>query len=41
MVENPSPDDSLVEFVVHAADRSRPRPHVASVPFRSCGRLDA
>jgi hypothetical protein len=40
MLENPAPDDSLVEFVVHAADGSRPRPRVASVPFRSCGRLD-
>jgi hypothetical protein len=41
MLENPSPDDSLVDFVVHAADGSRPRPRLASVPFRSCGRLDS
>ncbi len=39
MLENPSPDDSLLDFVLHAADRSRPRPTVASVPFRACGRL--
>ena len=39
-VENPSPDDSLLEFVLHAADRARPRPMVAPVPFRACGRLD-
>ena len=39
MLENPSPDDTLVAAVVHAADASRPRP-VASVPFRACGRLE-
>ena len=39
-LENPSPDDSLLDFVLHAADRSRPPPRVASVPFRACGRLD-
>ncbi len=39
MLENPSPDDNLLDFVLHAADRSRPRPTVASVPFRACGRL--
>ncbi len=39
MLENPAADDSLVDFVVHAADGSRARPHVASVPFRACGRL--
>jgi predicted DsbA family dithiol-disulfide isomerase len=38
-VENPSPDESLLDFVLHAADRSRPAPVVASVPFRGCGRL--
>ena len=38
-LENPSPDDNLLEFVLHAADQSRPRPMVASVPFRACGRL--
>jgi hypothetical protein len=39
MLENPSADDNLLEFVLHAADRSRPTPTVASVPFRACGRL--
>lgn len=39
MLENPSPDDSLLEFVLHAGDRARPRPTVAPVPFRACGRL--
>jgi predicted DsbA family dithiol-disulfide isomerase len=38
-VENPSPDESLLDFVLHAADRTRPAPVVASVPFRGCGRL--
>ncbi len=38
-LENPSPDESLLDFVLHAADRSRPAPAVASVPFRGCGRL--
>ena len=38
-LENPSPDESLLDFVLHAADRSRPAPAVASVPFRACGRL--
>jgi predicted DsbA family dithiol-disulfide isomerase len=38
-LENPSPDESLLDFVIHAADRSRPAPVVASVPFRGCGRL--
>ena len=37
--ENPSPDESLLQFVLHAADRSKPAPAVASVPFRACGRL--
>ena len=38
-LENPPANDHLLEFVLHAADRSRPRPRVASVPFRACGRL--
>jgi hypothetical protein len=38
-LENPSPDESLLAYVLHAADRSRPAPAVASVPFRACGRL--
>jgi hypothetical protein len=39
-LDNPSPDESLLEFVLHAADRSRPVPVTAPVPFRACGRLD-
>ena len=39
-LENPSPDETLLDFVLHAADRSRPAPVVATVPFRGCGRLD-
>lgn len=39
MLENPSPPEALLDFVLHAADRSRPAPVVASVPFRGCGRL--
>ena len=38
-LDNPSPDESLLDFVLHAADRSKPAPVVASVPFRGCGRL--
>ena len=38
-LDNPSPDESLLDFVLHAADRTRPAPVVASVPFRGCGRL--
>lgn len=38
-VENPSPNESLLEFVLHAADRSRPAPAVPAVPFMGCGRL--
>lgn len=38
-LDNPSPDDSLLDFVLHAADGSRPAPVVATVPFRGCGRL--
>ena len=38
-LDNPSPDDALLEFVLHAAG-SRPAPITASVPFRACGRLD-
>ena len=39
-LDNPSPGDTLLESVLHAADRSRPAPVVATVPFRGCGRLD-
>ena len=39
-LDNPSPDDTLLDTVLHAADRSRPAPVVAAVPFRGCGRLD-
>ena len=38
-LDNPSPDESLLGFVLHAADRSLPAPVTASVPFRGCGRL--
>ena len=38
-LDNPPPDESLLDFVLHASDRSRPAPVVASVPFRGCGRL--
>ena len=38
-LDNPGPDESLLDFVLHAADRSRPAPVAASVPFRGCGRL--
>ena len=38
-LDNPSPDESLLDFVLHAADPSRPAPVTASVPFRGCGRL--
>jgi hypothetical protein len=38
-LENPSPNGSLLDFVLHAADGSKPPPRVASVPFRACGRL--
>jgi hypothetical protein len=38
-LENPSPGESLLEFVLHAGDRSRPAPAVASVPFMGCARL--
>ncbi|HJV08595.1 MAG TPA: hypothetical protein VJ653_02915 [Acidimicrobiales bacterium] len=38
-LENPSPGESLLEFVLHAGDKTKPRPLVASVPFRGCGRL--
>jgi len=39
MLENPSPPEALIDFVLHTADRSKPAPVVASVPFRACGRL--
>ena len=38
-LDNPSPDESLLDFVLHAADRTRAAPVVAAVPFRGCGRL--
>ncbi len=38
-IDNPSPDESLLNFVLHAADRSRPAPAVVTVPFLGCGRL--
>ncbi len=38
-LENPHPGESLLEFVLHAGDRSRPAPAVATVPFMGCGRL--
>ena len=38
-LENPSPDESLLDFVLHAADQAKPAPRVATVPFRACGRL--
>ena len=38
-LENPSPGESLLEFVLHAADRSRPGPAAVTVPFLCCGRL--
>ena len=38
-LDNPSPDESLLDFVLHAGDRSKPAPMVATVPFRGCGRL--
>lgn len=38
-LENPAPDESLLDFVLHAGDRTRPAPVVATVPFRGCGRL--
>jgi predicted DsbA family dithiol-disulfide isomerase len=38
-VDNPSPDESLLDFVLHAADRARPAPAVVTVPFLGCGRL--
>lgn len=39
-LENPPADESLLDFVLHAADRSRRPPAMVSVPFRACGRLD-
>ena len=38
-LENPSPGESLLEFVLHAADPSRPAPSAVTVPFMGCGRL--
>ncbi len=39
-VEGPVPQETLMEFVRHAADSSHPPPAISSVPFLSCGRLD-
>lgn len=38
-LDNPSPDETLLDFVLHAGDPVRPAPLVATVPFRGCGRL--
>ena len=38
-VENPSPGEALLEFVLHAGDRTRPAPAGVTVPFMGCGRL--
>ena len=38
-LDNPSPDESLLDFVLHAGDRGRPAPAVVTVPFLGCGRL--
>ena len=38
-LENPAPDESLLEFVLHAGDRTKPAPSVVTVPFLGCGRL--
>lgn len=38
-LDNPSPDESLLEFVLHAGDREKPAPAVVTVPFLGCGRL--
>ena len=38
-LENPSPGETLLEFVLHAADRSRPAPAAVTVPFMGCARL--
>lgn len=38
-VEGPVPEETLVEFALHAADPRHPAPLVSSVPFLSCGRL--
>lgn len=40
-VEGPVPEESLLEFVLHAADPSHPAPAITSVPYPSCGRLEA
>lgn len=39
-VEGPVPEQTLVEFALHAADPRHPAPMISSVPFLSCGRLD-
>lgn len=38
-LENPSPGETLLEFVLHAADPSGPAPAAVTVPFMGCGRL--
>lgn len=38
-LDNPTPDETLLDFVLHAGDRSRPAPAVVTVPFLGCGRL--
>jgi hypothetical protein len=38
-LDNPPPDESLLDLVLHAGDRSRPAPAVVTVPFMGCGRL--
>lgn len=38
-LDNPSPDESLLDFVLHAGDRGKPAPAVVTVPFLGCGRL--
>ena len=39
-VEGPIREETLLDFVMHAADPAHPLPAIASVPFRSCGRLE-
>ena len=38
-LENPSPGETLLDFVLHAADGARPAPAAVTVPFMGCGRL--
>jgi len=39
-IEGPAREETLLEFLLHAADPTNPLPAAASVPFSSCGRLD-